>query len=33
MNEEEKFTIDRNKLNEIVQEFQQKLVEVKGTPE
>ena len=33
MNEEEKFTIDRNKLNEIDQEFQQKLVEVKGTPE
>ena len=33
MNEEEKFTIDRNKLNEVVQEFQQKLVEVKGTPE
>ncbi len=30
MNEEEKFIIDRNKLNEIVQEFQQKLVEVKG---
>ena len=30
MNEEEKFTIDRNKLNEIVHEFQQKLVEVKG---
>ena len=33
MNEKEKFIIDRNKLNEIVQEFQQKLVEVKGTTE
>lgn len=33
MNEEEKFTIDRNKLNEIVQEFQHKLVEVKGKSE
>ncbi len=31
MNKEEKFIIDRNKLNGIVQEFQQKLVEVKGT--
>lgn len=33
MNDERKFIIDRNKLNEIVQEFQHKLVEVKGKSE